>query len=609
MKFLNFLKKFILGTILFVIKEIFSFFIKAFLFLLVIFSIGAFFAKTTLEKDKIIIEKGSYIEVDLSKEYKEKGKNLPEFLKGQETNFFSMLKTFDYIERDKDIKGVVLKLDNLSLSSAQIEELGKKLDSLKKSKKEVYSYMTMADNKNYSLAIKSDHIFMPPAMSAPVNITGYYGELMYYKLLADKLGIEFNVIHVGNYKAYGENLTKEHISKEYKENIERMYNKKYDNFVNNIATERKVNHDFINEKILNGDLMASEPNQMKKLNLIDEFMYYDHLKQVIGDGKLVSFENYNSFLSKNNLLGLNGNKRKDKIAVIYAEGTMFMDSTSGGISGSITPNVLIEEINKINNFTEEEKQGIDEVKQMINIFINNPLNDSSVKGIVLRINSPGGSALSANIISNKIIEANGIKPIYISIGGVAASGGYYIAASGEKIYADKESLTGSIGVVSIIPNIKKMLGNVSINVDEVKKGEYSDIYSMVKDFDADKRDKLYASNLKVYNEFLDTVSFGRKLNRQHVERVAQGKVWLGEEALELGLIDEIGGLENTIKGLADDLKLRDYDTVEIINAPNYDSIIKKYVPAVKILEKYDSFILDKELYFKPIYYFPYDINL
>ncbi|WP_373080493.1 S49 family peptidase [Fusobacterium varium] len=452
MKFLNFLKKFILGTILFVIKEIFSFFIKAFLFLLVIFSIGAFFAKTTLEKDKIIIEKGSYIEVDLSKDYKEKGKNLPEFLRGQDTNFFSMLKTFDYIERDNDIKGVVLKLDNLSLDSAQVEELGKKLDNLKKSKKEVYSYMTMADNKNYSLAIKSNHIFMPPTMSAPVNITGYYGELMYYKLLADKLGIEFNVIHVGDYKAYGENLTKEHISKEYKENIERMYNRKYANFIKNIAAERKVNHDFINEKILNGDLMASEPNQMKKLNLVDEFMYFDQLKQVIGDKKLLSYENYNAFLSKNSLLGINGNKRKDKIAVIYAEGTMFMDSSSGGISGSITPNTLIEEINKA-------------------------LKDNTVKGIVLRINSPGGSALAANIISNKIIEVNEIKPIYVSIGGVGASGGYYIAAVAEKIYADKDSLTGSIGVVSIIPNIKKMLGNISINVDEVKKGEYSDIYS------------------------------------------------------------------------------------------------------------------------------------
>ena len=582
MKFLNFLKKFILGTILFVIKEIFSFVIKAFLFLLVIFSIGAFFAKTTLEKDKIIIEKGSYIEVDLSKDYKEKGKNLPEFLRGQDTNFFSMLKTFDYIERDNDIKGVVLKLDNLSLDSAQVEELGKKLDNLKKSKKEVYSYMTMADNKNYSLAIKSNHIFMPPTMSAPVNITGYYGELMYYKLLADKLGIEFNVIHVGDYKAYGENLTKEHISKEYKENIERMYNRKYANFIKNIAAERKVNHDFINEKILNGDLMASEPNQMKKLNLVDEFMYFDQLKQVIGDKKLLSYENYNAFLSKNSLLGINGNKRKDKIAVIYAEGTMFMDSSSGGISGSITPNTLIEEINKA-------------------------LKDNTVKGIVLRINSPGGSALAANIISNKIIEVNEIKPIYVSIGGVGASGGYYIAAVAEKIYADKDSLTGSIGVVSIIPNIKKMLGNISINVDEVKKGEYSDIYSMVKDFNADKRDKLYASNLKVYNEFLDTVSFGRKLNRQHVERIAQGKVWLGEEALELGLVDEIGGLESAVKGLADDLKLVEYDTIEIINAPNYDSILKRYVPAVKMLEEYDSFILDKELYFKPIYYFPYDI--
>ena len=132
MKFLKFLKKFILGTILFVIKEIFSFFIKAFLFLVVIFSIGAFFAKTALEKDKVTIEKGSYVEIDLSKEYKEKGKNLPEFLKGQDTNFFSMLRAFDSIERDGNIKGVVLKLDNLSLDSAQIEEVGKKIDNLKK---------------------------------------------------------------------------------------------------------------------------------------------------------------------------------------------------------------------------------------------------------------------------------------------------------------------------------------------------------------------------------------------------------------------------------------------------------------------------------------------
>ena len=159
---------------------------------MVIFSIGAFFAKTALEKDKVTIEKGSYVEIDLSKEYKEKGKNLPEFLKGQDTNFFSMLRAFDSIERDGNIKGVVLKLDNLSLDSAQIEEVGKKIDNLKKSKKEVYSYMTMVNNRNYSLAIKSNQIFMPPTMSAPVNITGYYGELMYYKLLADKLGIDKN---------------------------------------------------------------------------------------------------------------------------------------------------------------------------------------------------------------------------------------------------------------------------------------------------------------------------------------------------------------------------------------------------------------------------------
>ena len=216
----------------------------------------------------------------------------------------------------------------------------------------------------------------------------------------------------------------------------------------------------------------------------------------------------------------------------------------------------------------------------------------------MRINSPGGSALASNIINRKIKEVGKEKPVYVSIGGVAASGGYYIAVAGDKIYAEKESLTGSIGVVSLIPNFKELLGKIDINVEVVKKGEYSDLFSLSKEFTEKDEEKIYASSLKVYSEFLDVVAHGRKLDRNYVHSIAQGKVWLGEEGKELGLVDGIGGLETTISSLAKDLDLVDYMSVEIVEEEKIDSIIKGYLPFK---------VFSKELYFKPIYFFPYNI--
>ena len=225
----------------------------------------------------------------------------------------------------------------------------------------------------------------------------------------------------------------------------------------------------------------------------------------------------------------------------------------------------------------------------------------------MRVNSPGGSALASAIINNKIKEVNKVKPVYVSIGGVAASGGYYISADAKKIFADRGSLTGSIGVVSLIPNIKELVGKIDINVEELKKGEYADIYSLTNEINKDKLDKIYASNLKVYDEFLNVVSEGRDLNREYVHSIAQGKVWLGEEALELKLVDEIGGIEATINGLAKDLNITNYNVIEISESLDYNSILKKYLPLMKLSEKIQSTFIEKELYFKSLYYFPYNI--
>ena len=579
MKILKFLKKIILGTIFFITKEIFSFLIKGFLFLIIILGISGVVLNEFFKKDNIIIENESYIEIDLAREFREKTKNLPEILKNEDVNFYSLLKTFDSIEKDEKIKGVILKLDNLALNRGQIEELSKKIASLKSNNKIIYSYMTSVDNRNYSLATKSNEIFMPPAMSANVNITGYYTEMMYYKNLADKLGIKVNVVHVGDYKSYGEQYVKDKMSPEYKENMERLLNKVYDNFVDNISEDRRLNKNLINEIILAGDLMVSEPYQLKKLGMVDELMYYEQIKEFVGKKKVISLDKYLQYVYDNKK---STKKNNDKIAIIYAEGTILMGEEPRNLSDQLTPNTIITELDKA-------------------------LKNKNIKGIVLRVNSPGGSALASAVINNKIKEVNKVKPVYVSIGGIAASGGYYISADAKKIFADKGSLTGSIGVVSLIPNVKELVEKIDINIEELKKGEYADIYSLTNEVTKDKLDKIYASNLKVYDEFLNVVSEGRDLNREYVHSIAQGKVWLGEEAFELKLVDEIGGIEDTISNLAKDLNLTHYDVIEISESLDYNSILKKYIPLIEVNDKIQSIFVEKELYFKSLYYFPYNI--
>ena len=579
MKILRFLKKIILGTIFFITKEIFSFLIKGFLFLIIILGISGVVLNEFFKKDNIIIENESYIEIDLAREFREKTKNLPEILKNEDVNFYSLLKTFDSIEKDEKIKGVILKLDNLALNRGQIEELSKKIASLKSNNKIIYSYITSVDNRNYSLATKSNEIFMPPAMSANVNITGYYTEMMYYKNLADKLGIKVNVVHVGDYKSYGEQYVKDKMSPEYKENMERLLNKVYDNFVDNISEDRRLNKNLINERILAGDLMVSEPYQLKKLGMVDELMYYEQIKEFVGKKKVISLDKYLQYVYDNKK---STKKNNDKIAIIYAEGTILMGEEPRNLSDQLTPNTIITELDKA-------------------------LKNKNIKGIVLRVNSPGGSALASAVINNKIKEVDKVKPVYVSIGGIAASGGYYISADAKKIFADKGSLTGSIGVVSLIPNVKELVEKIDINIEELKKGEYADIYSLTNEVTKDKLDKIYASNLKVYDEFLNVVSEGRDLNREYVHSIAQGKVWLGEEALELKLVDKIGGIEDTISNLAKDLNLTHYDVIEISESLDYNSILKKYIPLIEVSDKIQSIFVEKELYFKSLYYFPYNI--
>ena len=574
MKLFKFLKNLIFGTVIFIIKEIFSFFIKLVLMSILLLIIIGVFNKYSSQKEKnnLKIEKGSYIVIDLGNKYSEKSEAIPNFLKDGEINFFSLLKKLDSINSNPNVEGIFLKLDNITLDRAQIEELGSKLNILKENNKKILSFALNLNNRNYSLALNSNEIIMPPTMSANVNLTGYYSELAYYKGLADKFGVKFNVIHVGDYKSYGENFTKKEMSNEYRENIKRLHDKIYDNFLNKIIIERKINKELINDRILNGDFVFSEPYQMEKFHLIDKLAYEEDIFNTIKKKKLIPIEKYQE--TKIN--------SPEKIAIIYGEGSILLSSEKGSIGNYITPDKISNEIDKA-------------------------LENPEIKGIVLRLNSPGGSALASNIIHHKLKEASKQKPIYISVGGVAASGGYYIAVSGDKIFADKESITGSIGVVSLIPNFNGLMKKLDINIETVKKGKYSDLFSLTKDFTEEDEEKIYASSFKVYSEFLDIVAQGRELDRDYVHSIAQGKVWLGEEAKNLKLIDEIGGLELTINTLAKDLKLSNYEVIEIVESDSFETILKQYLPFKTLIQNFSSLDENNELFFKPSYFFPYNL--
>ncbi|MBC2856505.1 signal peptide peptidase SppA [Cetobacterium sp. 2A] len=569
------------NMILFIMKQIVKLIVNLGLIGLILFLGFSYFTK----KDKsTIIKPNTFIELDLSDEYLENGIFSPFSFRPQGVYFYKLLKNIDEARDNSNISGLIIKLDDMNLNKAQAEELSGKIKKFRESGKPVYSFATTLDNKNYSVAVYTDKIIMPPSSAATVNLDGYFKETPYYKSLADKVGVGFNVIHVGDYKSYGENYVRDTMTEEYRNNMDRILGIVYSNFISRVTIERKQDEIFLNERVLNGDFMVSEPYNLLKYNMIDEVQHYENFLVENNIENKISMQDYvdNSIVTLKNL-------NKDKIAIIYAEGEINYNTTPGNIKSKITPEVIF--------------KSIDEA-----------VKDDSVKGIVLRVNSPGGSALASEIIYNKIKKIE--KPVYVSIGGVAASGGYYISVAGKKIFADRESITGSIGVVSLIPNISELVKKVGVNVEVLEKGKYSSIYSMTQPLDKDEIDKIYASNLKVYNEFLDRVSEGRNLDRSKLESIAQGRVWLGQEAITIGLVDEIGGIEETISGLAKDYNIENYDVVEVKSSESLDSVIQSYILPVTLMRNYEalmspSSIMHKlrkeELFFKPVMYLPYDL--
>lgn len=596
MKFFDYIKRFFMFTL----KEIYSFFLKLSLLFLVFFifitSMITYF--TFKDKNSHKFKNYNYVLFNVSQVTEDKiiGKGLFSGSEKYNISFMDILNSLDSIKENKDIKGIVIALDQVDLSSANIEELNKKFDELKKNNKKIYAYGTYLENQNYPLATIADEIIMMPSASANVTLTGYNYTNLYYKKLLDNLGVNMEVVRIGNYKSYGENYIGDKMSDELKTELTRIFDNRYDKFINNIAKMRKIDKNTLDNDIVNGNNTSLTPFAARDKKLVDKLEGFQELTQRLGitDEKMVDiydyYEDHSSEIEAKN-------KGNDAIAVIYAEGAIIDDSTANDNTISIAPDNIAIKLEKA-------------------------LETKNLKGIVLRVNSPGGSALASEIIYQTLLKAG--VPIYVSMSETAASGGYYISMAGNKVFADNATITGSIGVVSMIPKFYNAQNKYGVTANSISKGKYSDMYNPFTPLTEETKTKISESMLSTYKEFKSRVSANRKIDDTILENYAQGKIWLGDEAKNIKLVDEIGGLEETINAMARDLKLKeDYRVENIYTEISFQKTLKMLSSFVlekvsltsqiqarlpKSAKLFDEYKLIEDNQNKPMYYLPYKLE-
>lgn len=415
--------------------------------------------------------------------------------------------------KNTKIEEIILDVDNMNLPISKVEELEDVFDELRKTKK-IVAYAEDYDKESYSIALLADKICMVDTRNVSLHITGYNKVLLYYKNFLKKIGINVDVIHIGDYKSAGENFSKSKMSVENRNSLSKILDSVFYEFINKIEKKRNIK---VRDLILNGKITLITPFEAKKLKLIDELC--DFIDE--NDDEIITLKKYAKKYKKKK------NKSKNVIAVLNLEG----DITSTVNTKTINSKYVYDEVERINDI-------------------------KNLKGVILRINSPGGSALESEKILRilKKIEV----PIYVSMSSVCASGGYYISTVGEKIYANKSTITGSIGVVAIYPKLKKVLEKLEINPETLKIGENSDIYSYFSDLKYDSREKIKDHMLEIYKEFKSHVMKSRNMTEEVLEPLAGGRIYLGEEALKINLIDKIGGINTVISDMVTDLDLKDY---------------------------------------------------
>ena len=528
-----------LGNVLATVIGIFVFMMLSFFGIILI---GVIFGG---DSETVEVENNSVIELnlsDISDDYAGKYSDpwVTAFSERKKIGLTDVINAIEIAETDDAIKGISILNTNSSLGMAQSKELRDALNRFKKSGKFIYSYANSYSQKEYYLNSVATSIYINPI--GELDFKGLSTEVMFFKDFQEKSGLKMEVIRHGKYKSAVEPFLENKMSDANKEQTMALLNGIWTNIVEDISKSRNIPVEKLNT-IANG-LLARTPEMAKAQNLIDyiayEDVYHNAIRKVL---KVDKDEDYNTvsiadYTQKTTTTSVNMDSN-DAIAIVYAQGEI------GSGEG---------DVNEIGEGS--MRRSLQEARK-----------DDDIKAIVLRINSPGGSALTSDLIWREIELTKRVKPVVVSMGNYAASGGYYIACNANTIFAEKNTITGSIGVFGTLPNFSVAANRYGINTEQVRTHENASNYSPFVPMD----EKFKAITLEgvenIYATFIGHVAEGRKMTTAQVDSIGQGRVWTGSEAVKIGLVDKIGGLREAIAEAAKLAKIKSYSTV---NYPEYE---------------------------------------
>lgn len=438
---------------------------------------------------------------------------------------------------DNSVQYILLKPEASQLGMGHLYELRKALDNFRQNGKAVISYMDNVTTGGYYLASASDKIYMTSHQGGTSMFYGISGQLFFLKDILDRLGVNVQLIRHGKYKSAGEMYVKSEASPENMEQNQAMISSIWKTFASQMAESRGMSVEKLNVFI--DGLLLNSPEDFFQAGLVDGLLTSEELKEklaslsVVDSYKDVKFIDFADYVANVSAVAP---KAKQKIAVIYADGNIVDGSDARDVAGDRFASVIAK------------------VRA-----------DSTVKAVVFRVNSPGGSVLASEKIKAEIDLMKEVKPVVASYGNYAASGGYWISAACSKIFADPTTLTGSIGVFSMIPDVSGTMKKIAhVNFTPVNSNRHSDMMSMMRPLDAAETAYMQDAVESIYGRFVDIVSDGRGLAPEFVDSVAQGRVWTGAEAIQIGLVDEMGTLEDAIRYAAD-IASEDYDSGNLNN--------------------------------------------
>jgi len=535
-------------------KSFFAALLALFIFTLIGFFILVGIAAAFSSDEKVAIASNSVLVIDASETFLEQGKSDPfsELMNkknGKQPSLSELIGLLNYAKKDSSIKGIYIKCAQNPNGYAASEEIRKAFIDFKKSKKFIVAYAETISQKGYMLGNAADQIYTHP--QGGLEWSGFNYETMFLKGLIDKLEIQPQVFYAGKFKSATEPFRYTQMSDANRLQTGVWLNSIYSNFIQGAAEMRHLNADTIRALANEGKIQSAHDALHYKL--VDGLLYDDQFKKVInkklhlGDNEKISFVSINDYAANVALRGTGGGK----IALLFADGDVVMGKGEKGAIASDDFRVLIQKLRL----------------------------DKSINAVVLRVNSPGGSALASDIIWREIDLLKKEKPVIVSMGNVAASGGYYMACGADSIFADANTITGSIGVFSVIPNASQFLKNkLGITFDRVKTGTYADAPSTTRALTIPEQKMMQAGVDSVYDHFKSRVAIGRQKSMGYIDSIAQGRVWTGADAIKVGLIDKIGTLNDAILAASQMAKLKGYS---IKTYPETKSFIEDFINGYK----------------------------